>query len=311
MERGPFDQVMPMDVKEFTRSVARKIRLIEIQTRKAVDDVLAGEYSSVFKGSGMEFEEVREYAPGDEIRSIDWNVTARMGKPFVKRYVEERELTVWLLVDLSASGTFGSRGQVKNEAAAEFCALLAFAAIRNNDKVGLIVFTDHVELAVAPSKGRSHVLRLIRDLLRFAPAGRGTDLSAALEYLGRVTHKKAVVFLVSDFLGPGALGPASGRQLGVLARRHDLIAIAVGDEREQELPDVGLLELEDPETGDRVLVDTSSRRLRRQYAAAARERRARRQELFRCVGVDEVEVMTGQDYVRDLRKLFRKRGRRR
>ena len=296
-----------MDVKEFTRSVARKIRLIEIQTSKAVDDVLAGEYSSVFKGSGMEFEEVREYAAGDEIRSIDWNVTARMGKPFVKRYVEERELTVWLLVDLSASGAFGSVSQLKNEAAAEFCALLAFAAIRNNDKVGLIVFTDRVELAIAPSKGRTHVLRLIRELLRFAPHGRGTNLSVALEYLGRVTHKRGVVFLVSDFLASGGLAEHEGKQLRILARRHDLIAVTVGDRRERELPDIGLIELEDAETGESVLIDTSSARVRREYAADARRRREERQSLFRSTGIDEVEVMTGQDYVRDLRRLFRKR----
>ena len=296
-----------MDVKEFTRSVARKIRLIEIQTSKAVDDVLAGEYSSVFKGSGMEFEEVREYAPGDEIRSIDWNVTARMGRPFVKRYVEERELTVWLLVDLSASGAFGSLSQLKNEAAAEFCALLAFAAIRNNDKVGLIVFTDRVELSIPPSKGRTHVLRLIRELLRFEPEGRGTDLAVALEYLGRVTHKRGVVFLVSDFLSPGVLAEQSGKQLRVLARRHDLIAVTVGDRRERELPDIGLIELEDAETGECVLIDTSSARVRRDYAADARSRGAERQSFFRSTGIDEVEVMTGQDYVRDLRKLFRRR----
>ena len=302
---------MPTDVKEFARSVARKIRLIEIQTSKAVDDVLAGEYSSVFKGSGMEFEEVREYAPGDEIRSIDWNVTARMGRPFVKRYVEERELTVWLLVDLSASGAFGSRRQLKNEAAAEFCALLAFAAIRNNDKVGLIVFTERVELAIAPSKGRTHVLRLIRELLRFAPRGRGTDLAAALEYLGRVTHKRGVVFLVSDFLTASPLEEASGKQLRILARRHDLIAVAVGDRRESALPNVGLIELQDAETGECVLLDTSSDRVRAEYAAAASRRRERRQGFFRSTGIDEVEVLTGQDYVRDLRRLFRKRGRRR
>lgn len=300
-----------MDVKEFTRSVAKKIRLIEIQTNKAVDDVLAGEYSSVFKGTGMEFQEVREYAPGDEIRSIDWNVTARMGKPFVKRYVEERELTVWLLVDLSASGAFGSQSQLKNEAAAEFCALLAFAAIRNNDKVGLIVFTDRVELAIAPSKGRTHVLRLIRELLRFAPRGRGTDLAAALEYLGRVTHKRGVVFLVSDFLTSGSLAEESGKQLRILARRHDLIAVAIGDQRERELPDVGLIELQDAETGECVLIDTASERVRREYAALAQLRRKGRQDLFRSTGIDEVEVVTGQDYVRDLRRLFRKRGGRR
>ena len=300
-----------MDVKEFTRSVAKKIRLIEIQTDKAIDDVLAGEYSSVFKGTGMEFEEVREYTPGDEIRSIDWNVTARMGRPFVKRYVEERELTVWLVVDLSASGAFGSRSQLKNEAAAEFCALLAFTAIRNNDKVGLIIFTEQVELSIAPSKGRTHVLRLIRELLRFAPRGRGTNLSGALEYLGRVTHKRGVVFLVSDFLTATPLEVESGKQLRVLARRHDLIAVTVGDCRERELPDVGLIELEDAETSECVILDTSSSRFRREYAAEARERGEQRRAFFRSTGIDEVEVLTGQDYVRDLRKLFRQRGRRR
>ena len=302
---------MPTDLKEFTRSVAKKIRLIEIQTSKAVDDVLAGEYSSVFKGRGMEFDEVREYTPGDEIRSIDWNVTARMGKPYVKRYVEERELTVWLVVDLSASGAFGSRRQFKNEAAAEFCALLAFAAIRNNDKVGLIVFTERVELSIAPSKGRTHVLRLIRELLRFAPRGRGTDLAVALEYLGRVTHKRGVVFLVSDFLSSAPIQEDSGKQLRVLSRRHDLIAVAVGDMRERELPDVGLIELQDAETGECVTLDTSSRRVRREYEADARRRTEARRAFFRSTGIDEVEVQTGQDYVRDLRTLFRKRGMRR
>lgn len=300
-----------MDVKEFTRSVAKKVRLIEVQTDRAVDDVLAGEYSSVFKGSGMEFEEVREYAPGDEIRSIDWNVTARMGKPFVKRYVEERELTIWFLVDLSASGSFGSRSQLKSETAAEFCALLAFAAIRNNDKVGLVVFTDRVELSIAPSKGRTHVLRLIRELLRFSPEGRGTDLGTALEYLGRVTHKRGVVFLVSDFLTQAPLAQEGGKRLRILARRHDLVAVLVGDARERELPNVGLIELEDAETGERVLLDTSSARVRREYAIAARRRLEALRDFFRATGIDQVEVLTGQDYVRDLRTLFRRRGRKR
>ena len=302
---------MPTDIRELTRRVAKKIRLIEIQTAKAVDEVLAGEYSSVFKGSGMEFEEVRDYVPGDEIRSIDWNVTARMGKPYVKRYVEERELTVWLLVDLSASGAFGSRSQLKNEAAAEFCALLAFSAIRNNDKVGLIIFTEGIELSIPPSKGRTHVLRIVRELLRFEPRGRGTDLAAALEYLGRVTHKRGVVFLVSDFLTPESLEMSSGRQLRVLARRHDLVAVAIGDARELELPNVGLVEVEDAETGQRVMLDTSSRRFRREYASDARARVEQRREFFRSIGIDEVEVLTGRDYVRDLRRLFRQRGRRR
>lgn len=300
-----------MEIKDFTRSIAKKIRLIEIQTDKAVDSVLAGEYNSVFKGSGMEFEEVREYAPGDEIRSIDWNVTARMGRPFVKRYVEERELTVWLVVDMSASGAFGSRSQLKNEAAAEFCALLAFAAIRNNDNVGLIAFTDRIELSIAPSKGRTHVLRLIRELLRFEPRGRRTDLAGALEYLGRVTHRRGVVFLVSDFLTPQSLEDESGKQLGILARRHDLIAVAISDPREHELPSVGLIELEDAETGEWVLIDTSSRAVRREYAADARRRIERRRSFFRATGIDDVEVQTGHDYVRDLRLLFQRRGSRR
>ncbi len=302
---------MDVDVKDFTRSIARKVRLIEIHTKKAVTEVLAGEYSSVFKGTGIEFEEVREYEPGDEIRSIDWNVTARMGRPFVKRYVEERELTVWLLVDLSASGRFGSRSQLKNDAAAEFCALLAFAAIRNNDKVGMIVFTDRVELSIAPAKGRRHVLRLIRELLRFRPKGVGTDLTAGLEYLGKVTHKRGVVFLVSDFLTPVPLAEIAGKELRILARRHDLIAVAIGDARENELPDAGLVELEDPETGERLLLDTSSRRVREEYARRALNRIENRRALFQSGGIDEVEIEAGRDYVRDLRALFRRRSKRR
>ncbi len=289
-----------------SKKLAKKIRLIEIQTSKAVNDVLAGEYHSVFKGRGMEFDEVREYAPGDEIRTIDWNVTARTGRPFVKRYVEERELTVWLMVDLSASGSFGSRAQLKNEVAAELCALLAFSAIKNNDKVGLVVFTDHIELFVAPNKGRSHVLRLIRDLLNFTPQSRGTDIAQALDYLGRVTHKKGVVFLMSDFIAPNYQKP-----LRIVGRRHDLIAVSVADPREAALPNVGLIELEDAETGNRVLVDTSSKRVRSQYAESAARRRNDLRELFRSLSVDQVEVETGEDYVRDLMLLFRRRERRR
>ena len=289
-----------------SKELAKKIRLIEIQTSKAVNDVLAGEYHSVFKGRGMEFDEVREYAPGDEIRTIDWNVTARTGRPFVKRYVEERELTVWLMVDLSASGSFGSRKQLKNEVAAELCALLAFSAIKNNDKVGLVVFTDQIELFVAPNKGRSHVLRLIRDLLNFTARSKGTNIAQALDYLGRVTHKKGVVFLVSDFIAPDYKKP-----LRIVGRRHDLIAVSVADLREAALPDVGLIELEDAETGSRVLVDTSSKRVRNQYAELAARRRIELRELFRSLSVDQVEVETGEDYVRDLMLLFRRRERRR
>ena len=225
-----------------SKELIKKIRYIQIYTSKAVKDVLAGEYHSVFKGQGMEFDEVRAYQPGDDIRTIDWNVTARTGHPYVKRYVEEREITVFFLVDLSASGAFGSRKKLKNEIAAEFCALLAFSAIKNNDKVGLIVFTDVIELFIPPAKGTSHVLRLIRELLYFDPGKQrlraGTDIALALDYLGRVLHKRGVVFLVSDFLDKNFQKP-----LSVLARRHDLIAATVSDPCELTLPDVGLLEI--------------------------------------------------------------------
>ena len=284
------------------KDLARKIRLIQIHTRRAVNDLLAGEYHSVFKGRGMEFDEVREYAPGDEIRSIDWNVTARMSKPFVKRYVEERELTVLFLVDLSASGAFGSRTQTKNEVAAELCALLAFSAIRNNDKVGLIVFTDRVERFIPPKKGATHVLRLIRELLYFQPEGRRTDIAQALDYVGRIAHRKAIVFLVSDFLDENYERP-----LRIVARRHDLIAVSVEDPREKTLPDVGLIELEDAETGERILVDTGSREVRTKFAANARRRAESRSEAFRATSVDEIQVTAGEDYVRDLMLFFRKR----
>jgi uncharacterized protein (DUF58 family) len=288
-----------------SKELAKKIRLIEITTRRAVNDALGGEYHSVFKGRGMEFDEVREYAPGDDVRTIDWNVTARTGKPHVKRFVEERELTVLLAVDLSASGAFGSRDQLKNEVAAELCALLAFSAIKNNDKVGVVAFTDRVEKFIPPKKGASHVLRLVRDLLNFEPQGRGTNLGAALEYVGRVTRRRSIVFLISDFLAHGYLKP-----LRLVAGRHDLVAIALGDPREQEFPDVGLVELEDPETGERVLVDSSSAAVRSRFQALARVRDKERQELFRSTGVDEIRVLAGEDYVRDLMAFFRKRGRR-
>ena len=289
-----------------SRELARKIRYIEIYTNKAVNDVLAGEYHSVFKGRGMEFDEVREYTPGDEIRTIDWNVTARMGHPYVKRFVEERELTVIFLVDLSASGAFGSTGKLKSELAAEVCALLAFSAIKNNDKVGLIIFTDAIELYIPPKKGASHVLRLIRDVLGFQPRGKGTDIVCALDFLGRVIHRRAVVFLLSDFLADGF-----EKRLRVAARRHDLIAVPVTDPRELELPDAGLIELEDAETGELTLVDTSDAGFRKRYAALAREREAKLRELFHSAGIDSIAVRNGKDPVRDLVVFFRRRGRRR
>ena len=287
------------------KELAKKIRFIQIHTSRAVNDVLAGEYHSVFKGRGMEFDEVREYAPGDDIRTIDWNVTARTGHPYVKRYVEERELTVMFVVDLSASGSFGTREKLKNEVAAELCALLAFSAIKNNDKVGLIVFTDQIELYIPPKKGVSHVLRVIRDLLNFEPSRSRTDVAQALDFLGRVTHRRAVVFLVSDFQASGY-----EKRLRIAARRHDLIAVSLTDPREAKLPAAGLIELEDAESGERVVVDSGSAAVRRRYEALARERADKLTSSLRSMGIDQIPVVTGEDYVRDLVKFFRVRERR-
>jgi uncharacterized protein (DUF58 family) len=289
-----------------SRELAKKIRYIQIYTSKAVNDVLAGEYHSVFKGQGMEFDEVRGYQPGDDIKTIDWNVTARTGDPYVKRYVEEREITVFFLVDLSKSGNFGSREKLKNEIAAEFCALLAFSAIKNNDKVGLIVFTDTIELFIPPAKGTSHVLRLIRELLFFKPGKMrekaGTDIALALNYLGRVLHKRGVVFLISDFLDQNFEKP-----LRVLARRHDLIAATVSDPRELALPDVGLLEIQDAETGETTVIDTGSKTVRNRYTRLAEEKNKELADLFQSIGVDHIQLFTDRDYILDLVKFFRRR----
>jgi uncharacterized protein (DUF58 family) len=287
------------------KELAKKIRYLEIYTNKAVNDILAGEYESVFKGRGMEFDEVREYTPGDEVRTIDWNVTARTGHPYVKRFVEERELTIMFLVDLSASGAFGSIEKTKNEVAAELCALLAFSAIKNNDKVGLIVFTDTVEMFIPAKKGVSHVLRLIRELLNFRPRKVSTNIVEALDYLGRITHKRCVVFLISDFQSEDF-----GKPLRILGKRHDLIALSITDPREIRMPDVGLVELEDAETGERVVIDTGDSGVRREYEQLGRQRSGRLRELFRSVDVDHAEVVTGRDYVRDLVGFFRTRERR-
>ena len=286
------------------RELARKIRYIQIYTSRAVNDVLAGEYQSVFKGSGMEFDEVREYTPGDEIRSIDWNVTARMGRPFVKRFVEERELTVMFLVDLSASGAFGSTQKTKNETAAELCALLAFAAIKNNDKVGLIVFTDGVELFIPPKKGISHVLRLIGELLAFQPRQSRTDIAGALDYFGRVIRRRCVAFVLSDFQGERYEQP-----LRILGKRHDLIAVSVTDPREVRMPSVGLVELEDAETGEIVLIDTGSMAVRRGYEQMGHDRAQALRDGFRKMGIDHIGIVTGRDVVRDLVVFFRGRER--
>lgn len=287
------------------REILRKVRRIEIRTNRMVNETLAGRYHSVFRGRGMEFSEVREYQPGDDIRAIDWNVTSRMGHPYIKKYVEERELTVILAVDCSASERFGTAAQTKGEMAAEIAALIAFTAIKNNDRVGLLMFTDQVELYVPPGKGVEHVLRVVRELLIFRPRHRGTSLALGLEKLNKMVRKRAVVFLISDFLDEGY-----ERQLRLAARRHDLIAVTLADLREEELPSVGLLRLEDAETGREIVVDTSRRSVRRAFVKAARERREARAELLKRAGVDVVDVRTDHSYERPLLQFFRLRQRR-
>lgn len=285
--------------------VLKKVRQIQIRTSKIVNDILAGEYESVFKGRGMEFDEVREYQHGDDIRTIDWNVTARMGHPYVKRFVEERELTVILCVDASSSGSFGTTDRLKKEIAAELCALLAFSAIKNNDKVGLIMFTDEVEKFVPPKKGRKHVLRVIRELLYFEPKKSKTNIGIALEYLNKVISRKAVVFLVSDFITSGF-----ERDLRLSSKRHDLVAVNIIDPREIALPNVGLIELEDAETGEFILIDTSSKEIRKRYEIISSSEMEARKKLFLSTGVDSIEINTGKPYYNELIKFFRMREKR-
>ncbi len=287
------------------REILKKVRRIEISTRGLVDEVFSGEYHSVFKGRGMTFSEVREYQFGDDIRAIDWNVTARTGSPFVKVYEEERELTVVLVVDVSASGNFGSRDRLKSELAVELSAVLAFSAIKNNDKIGLIIFSDGIEKFVPPRKGRRHVLRVLRELLYHRPRGRGTDIAGALEYLSRVIPRRAVVFLVSDFMAEGF-----SRPLSVAGRRHDLIAVRVRDRREAEIPALGLVEMEDPETGDRLVVDTSDAAFREAFRKRSGEREAALEGELRRAQVDVIDVETGLPYVQPLMRFFKQRMRR-
>ncbi|MGB6838277.1 MAG: DUF58 domain-containing protein [Dehalococcoidia bacterium] len=283
----------------------QKIRRIEIRARRLVANLFLGEYHSVFRGRGLEFSEVREYQPGDDVRSIDWNVTARMGTPYVKKYVEERELTVLLVVDVSASEAFGTGAQTKGEVAAEVAALLAFAAVANNDRIGLLTFSDRIEKFVPPRKGSQHVLRIVRELLYSRPRGRGTDIAGALAYLTRVARRRSIIFLISDFLDRGFEGA-----LRVAVQRHDLVAISLTDPRELSLPPLGLLELEDAETGQPLLLDTEDRETRRQYALAAAQRREERQQLLRSMAVDEVAIATDRSYVQPLMAFFQARARR-
>lgn len=284
------------------REVLRRVRELEIRTRRQVKDILAGQYSSVFKGRGIEFSEVRAYSPGDDVRTIDWNVTARFGHPYVKRFVEERELTVVLALDGSASGRFGSAGAWKSERAAEAAAILAAAAIRNNDKVGLVIFTDRVEKYVRPEKGRTHILRVIREALFFRPQGTRTRIAAALKHVSTVQKRRAVVFLISDFLDSGY-----DDLLRAAARRHDMIAVSMTDPRELQLPSAGLVALEDAETGDVRLVDTSSRRVRLAYEASARKRVVARRALFRRAGIDEIALRADVPAFGALLDFFRMR----
>ena len=284
--------------------ILKKVKRIEIRTRHLVNTVFSGEYHSVFKGQGVVFAEVRDYQMGDDIRTIDWNVTARMGHPFVKVFDEERELTVMLMVDASASADFGTVAQMKGEIGVEICALLAFSAIQNNDRVGLIIFTDDVEAFIPPKKGKKHVLRVIRELLYFRPSRRGTNIGAALDYLGRVTTRRSVVFLISDFMDSGYEAA-----LRVANRRHDLVTIALKDPREAVLPDVGIVELEDAETGEEILVDTSDSALRTSFARFSQEAVEARDRLFRTVGIDTIDVNTNASYVEPLMQFFKMRAR--
>lgn len=311
------------------REILKKIRQIELRTNRLVSETLAGQYHSVFKGQGMNFDEVREYQPGDEVRTIDWNVTARMNHPFVKKFVEERELTLMLVVDVSGSGLFGSSEQSKRELAAEIASVLAFSAIRNNDKVGLILFSDEVEKFIPPRKGRRHVLRVIREVLFFEPKRRGTDLNGALEFLLRVTPHKAIAVIISDFIGSQAVGSkrkgklrsqtmlleslaqASFTMLRQANRRHDVVAVQIADRYELELPALGRLVLNDAETGEVVEVNTGDVRKRAAFAERQARAQAEIARLFRSAGIDAIQLRTDRPYGVELSRFFETRERRR
>lgn len=290
-----------------TREILKKVRRIEVKTNRLVSDSLAGSYQSVFKGQGMNFDDVREYVPGDDIRNIDWNVTARTGTPHIKKFTEERELTILLMIDISGSGGFGSQAVSKRELMAELGSVLAFSAVRNNDKVGLILFTDTVELFIPPKKGRSHILRLIREILYFSPEGKGTDLTKVLDFTNQVMKRKCVTFLISDFCLPGnfqsslkALKP----KLQISNRRHDLIALAVSDPREFSLPDIGWITLEDAESGEQVELNTSDENIRNAYSTEAKRRQAELFKNIRSAGIDLLDLATDRDYLPVLLAFF-------
>lgn len=287
------------------KEVLKKIRRIEITTSKLATDFLSGQYESVFKGRGIEFDEVRDYQPGDEIRAIDWNVTARMGSPFVKKYVEERQLTVMILLDASSSSGFGTTKRFKKELAAEVSAVLAFAAIQHNDRVGLIIFTDRIEKFVPPRKGLHHVLRVVREALYFKPKGKGTDITGALRYLDSIVTRRAVTFVISDFFAKDFKKP-----LSIASKKHDIVAVTINDPREARLPDAGIIELVDAETGTPYMIDTASAKVREAYAKKADQMRGERTKLFGSVGVDHVDISTDKSYIEEFIKFFRMRKRR-
>jgi uncharacterized protein (DUF58 family) len=288
-----------------TKELLKQVRQIEIRTKGLVNQVFSGEYHSVFKGRGMEFSEVREYQFGDDIRNIDWNVTARFGHPYIKVFEEERELTVMLMVDLSGSLMFGSVSKTKQRIAAELTAILAFSALKNNDKVGLILFTDKIEKFVPPRKGRKHVLRIIREVLSFEPEGKSTNLKGALEYMNSTIKKKSIAFLISDFMDEGY-----EKILRIVGRKHDLIGIVLEDRREKEMPNIGLVKLADAETGDERWIDTSSKRVRSQMIAHRKEREKLRNSIFIKSRLDRIEVTTGSNYIQPLVQFFRRREKR-
>jgi len=288
-----------------TRDILKKVRYIEIKTRGLVNQIFSGEYHSVFKGRGIEFSEVREYQYGDDIRSIDWNVSARLNHPYVKVFEEERELTVMLVVDLSRSGGFGSAKQLKNEIATEICAVLAFSAIKNNDKVGLLLFTDRIEKFVSPKKGRAHILRIIRELLSFQATGTSTDITKALEYFNHVSKKRSIAFLISDFIDDGY-----DKILRIISRKHDVIAVELSDPREMALPNAGLLVLRDAETGEQRVVDTSNAVVRNEFERHWRQRRLDRRSIFVRSKVDAIEVRIDRPYIKPIVDFFKLRERR-
>jgi len=278
------------------------VRLIELKTRGLSNHIFSGEYHSAFKGRGMAFSEVREYVPGDEVRAIDWNVTARLGHPYIKIFDEERELTVMLVADVSGSGQFGTAEMLKRELITEVCATIAFSAIQNNDKVGLILFSDQVELFIPPKKGRGHILRIVRELLEFTPQSRGTDIAGALKYLNNVIKKRSIAFLISDLMDEGFEDA-----LKIANRKHDLVVLRTTDPREEEMPDIGLVQFMDPETGRSMWVNTGNKAVRDHYRAQALKHQARSRDSLRRAGVDHAVISTRDGYVRPLMNLFRQR----